>query len=88
MKRFAQALIVWSLIWFALLVVAFLMSDGEPICEGPLILSVDDSFPPQCDSPSAALPTVGLFLYAIGFFPSMVLAAVLKARDDRRAIGS
>jgi hypothetical protein len=88
MKRFAQALIVWSLIWLVLLVVAYLASDGEPICEGPLILSVDDSFPPQCDAPSAALPTVGLFLYAIGFFPAMLLAAVLQARDDRRTIGS
>ncbi len=88
MKRFAQALVVWSLIWLVLLVVAYLTSDGEPICEGPLILSVDDSFPPQCEAPSAALPTVGLFLYAIGFFPAMVLAAVLQARDDRRTIGS
>ncbi|WP_420452915.1 hypothetical protein [Ilumatobacter sp.] len=81
-------MIVWSLIWLVLLVVAYLMSEGEPICEGPLILSVDDSSPPQCDAPSAALPTVGLFLYAIGSFPAMVLAAVLRARDDRRAIGS
>jgi len=87
MKRFTHALIVWSLIWLVLLVVAYLASEGEPICEGPLILSVADSFPPQCDAPSAALPTVGLILYAIGFFPAMLMAAVLKARDDRRAIG-
>lgn len=88
MKRFAHALVVWSLIWLVLLAVAYLSSEGEPVCEGPLILSVDDSFPPQCEAPSAALPTVGLLLYAIGFIPAMFLAAVLKARDDRRAIGS
>ena len=63
-------------------------SEGEPVCDGPLILAVNDSSPPQCDAPSAALPTVGLILYAIGFFPSMLLTAVLQARDSRKAIGT
>ncbi|WP_395153084.1 hypothetical protein [Ilumatobacter sp.] len=85
MKRFIQAWVVWSLIWLVLLAVAYLLSHGEPVCEGPLILATDDSFPPQCDDPSAALPTVGLLLYAIGFFPSMLLAGILQARDSRRA---
>lgn len=26
---------------------------GEPICEGPLIVDVDDSDPPQCDKPTS-----------------------------------
>ena len=53
--------------------------------EPPLILSVDESFPPQCDDPTAALPLVGGVLYLIGFVPTMLLAAFLHGRD--RAIG-
>lgn len=88
MKRFAQAWIAWTLIWLVLLVIAYLVSEGEPVCEGPLILAVNDSFPPQCDAPSAALPTVGLALYAVGFFPSMLVAAAIQAQDSRRTIGA
>jgi hypothetical protein len=86
MKRFVQVGVVWSVLWAALLLFAYLASHGEPACTGPLILEVNESFPPQCDDPIAALPVLGLVLYAIGFFPSMMLAAVLQARDARRPL--
>jgi hypothetical protein len=84
MKRFVQVGVVWSVVWAALLLLAYLASHGEPVCSGPLILEVNESDPLQCDDPVVALPVVGLLLYAIGFFPSVMLAAVLQARDARR----
>lgn len=88
MKRFVQVGVVWSVVWAAVLLLAHLASHGEPVCTGPLILEVNESYPPQCDDPIAAVPIVGLVLYAIGFFPSMMLGAVLHARGARRPLSS
>jgi hypothetical protein len=88
MKRFVQLGVLWSVAWAALLLLAYVASHGEPVCTGPLILEVSESYPLQCDDPIAALPVVGLVLYGIGFIPSMVLAAVLQARDARRPLAS
>lgn len=84
MRRFVQAWVIWSLVWVVLLAVAYFMSEGEPVCKGPLILSVDDSDPPQCPDPSAALLTVGFVLYLVGIVPSMAIAAVVGALESRR----
>lgn len=50
--------------WTALLLgvagLGLLTSDGEPVCEGPFITSVDDSLPPQCPSPVEFLPTIAM----------------------------
>lgn len=86
MKRFVQVGVVWSVVWAVLLLLAYFASHGEPDCTGPLILEVNESYPPQCDDPKAALFVIGPVLYAIGFFPSMMLAAVLQARDARRPL--
>ena len=64
-----------------MLVLAFFVSEGEPVCEGPLILDVDDSDPPQCDGPIAGLPSVGLALYAVGFTITTGLAVVWRGVD-------
>lgn len=72
----------WTSAWGVLLVVLLLLSHGEPVCEGPLILAVDESFPPQCDDPTAALPSIGGVLYLIGFVPTMALAALRHRREQ------
>lgn len=48
----------WTVLIVAVAVLGLLMSEGEPVCEGPFILRVDDSSPPQCPSPVEFLPTV------------------------------
>lgn len=83
MRRFVTAWIWWTSAWGVLLIVALLLSHGEPVCDGPLILAVDESFPPQCDDPVAALPLVGSVLYAIGFVPTTFLVALLRRRGGR-----
>ena len=40
---------VWAVVFGVLTAALFLMTNGEPVCEGPLIVDVDDSSPPQCD---------------------------------------
>ena len=37
----------WTVLIVAVAVLGLLMSEGEPVCEGPFIFSVDDSLPPQ-----------------------------------------
>jgi hypothetical protein len=85
MRRFLVAGMWWTSAWGVLLIVALLLSHGEPVCEGPLILSVDESFPPQCDDPTAALPLVGAAVYLLGFVPTMVGTAIAGARHRSSA---
>ncbi len=66
------------------MIVAWFLSSGEPICEGPLILAGDDSSPPQCDSPVHGLGQVGLTLFVAGLIPLTIGAAgVLTWRKIR-----
>jgi hypothetical protein len=57
-NRFVLPWIAWSPLRELLLVLAYLISEGAHSCEGPPILSVNDSDPFQCDDPTAALPSV------------------------------
>ena len=41
---------VWAVVFGFATAALFLMTDGEPVCEGPLIVDVDDSSPPQCNT--------------------------------------
>ena len=41
---------VWAVVFGVLTAALFLMTNGEPVCEGPLIVDVDDSSPPQCNT--------------------------------------
>jgi hypothetical protein len=80
-------LIGWTATWAALVLVLVLVSDGEPICEGPLILGADDSDPPQCDGPLTGLATVGPILFVIGLviFSGLALVIELLVRRSRRS---
>ena len=41
--------VVWLAICAAATIVLVVATDGEPVCEGPLIYNWDDSDPPQCN---------------------------------------
>ncbi|MEO0491816.1 MAG: hypothetical protein AAF081_00220 [Actinomycetota bacterium] len=43
--------VVWLVVFVVVTAALFLTTDGEPICEGPLIVDVDSSDPPQCNTP-------------------------------------
>ena len=81
MKLFVRAIAVWIPVWVLLLTSAFFLSEGEPVCSGPLILAVRDSMPPGCDSPAHGLPLVGAWLFIVGLIPiSIGTGAVLLWR--------
>lgn len=87
-RHFAKAWLAWAVVWVLLLGALFISSEGEPVCEGPLILDVADSYPPDCDDPIAGLPTVGSMLYIAGFTVTTALAAIwipFRARRPRHA---
>ncbi len=82
-----QLLQVWIVVCILLVLVALATSTGEPVCEGPLILGVDDSDPPQCDDPISALPTAfpviaGFGLILSGLFTALGILA-LRALTGR-----
>ena len=41
---------VWAVVFGVVTAALFLTTDGEPVCEGPLIIDIDDSSPPQCNT--------------------------------------
>lgn len=55
-SRVVKAVSLWTAVAFVAFAFAWFASEGEPVCEGPLILSGGDSFPPDCDGPAAAIP--------------------------------
>ena len=84
MRHFARAWLAWTVVWVLLLGALLISSEGEPVCEGPLILEVADSYPPDCDDPIAGLPTVGSMLYIAGFTVTTALAATWILFGARR----
>lgn len=44
-------LIVWTAAFLISVIVAYVTSEGEPVCRGPLITEVLTSYPPQCPDP-------------------------------------
>lgn len=77
MLRGRRAEVVWTALLLAIAVAGLLTSDGEPVCEGPFITQVDDSFPPQCPSPVEFLPVLGT-AWLVG------LCVILAARGLKR----
>ena len=69
--RFARVWVVVLIVATAALVFA---SEGEPVCEGPLIYDVDDSDPPQCNTLTEGL-TRQVWVLVLG---SLLLAAVVR----------
>lgn len=41
---------IWFVVCLVAIVVLVITTEGEPVCEGPLIYDWDDSNPPQCNS--------------------------------------
>jgi hypothetical protein len=87
MNWLRRLLQVWIVVCILLVVVALVTSTGEPVCEGPLILGVDDSDPPQCDDPISALPTAfpviaGFGLVLSGLFTALGSLAVRAAKKQ------
>lgn len=69
-----------------LVILAFITSEGEPVCEGPLILGVDDSDPPQCSGPIEGLPSLMPLIVAVGAALALaVIAASGTVQRLRRA---
>lgn len=68
---------IWTASWIVFSLALYVMSSGEPVCDGPLITQVNDSFPPECPPPAAALPIL-FFAYLVG------LTAILAVRAVRR----
>lgn len=78
MLRVRRIEAAWTALLVAIAVLGLLTSEGEPVCEGPFILRVDDSLPPQCPSPVEFLPTVAI-AWVVG------LGVILAIRGLKRA---
>lgn len=79
MLRARRIEIGWTVLFLVIAVLGLLTSEGEPVCEGPFILRVDDSSPPQCPSPVEFLPTVGI-AWAVGLL--VILGIRVLARSS------
>jgi hypothetical protein len=75
---------VWLVVCAVLVVTGLAVSRGEPVCEGPLILDVDDSDPPQCDDPISSLPTAAPLILGIGLLVSGPVTAAWTLASRRR----
>ena len=70
----------WTVLVLAVIVVGLATSEGEPVCEGPFIAEVDDSFPPQCGSPLDFVPVV-----AIGWVAVLIAIVAVRWLTDLAA---
>ena len=80
--------VLWLAICALVTVVLVLTSDGEPVCDGPLVYDTDDSDPPQCNSLLDGLRRM-MPVIAVGAFGLTWLAAAgewLLGRVQRRGI--
>ena len=73
----------WTVLIVAVAVLGLLMSEGEPVCEGPFIFQVDDSLPPQCPSPVEFLPTVAI-AWVVGLGVIFGIRALVTSSSRRR----
>jgi hypothetical protein len=73
----------WTALIVAVAVLGVSMSEGEPVCEGPFILRVDDSSPPQCPSPVEFLPTVAI-AWVAGLGVLLGIWALVTSSSRRR----
>ena len=86
MRHLKIGLAAWTVVWIPLMLAALLVSDGEPICEGPLTLGMDDSDPPQCDDPIVGLMTVAPRVFVASGLVVVAVVAVLGI-DRRFGVG-
>jgi len=84
MRALKIGLATWVVVWAVLMLLALLLSTGEPVCEGPLILGVDDSLPPGCESPTAGLLTVAPRVLLAGAIIVGVVVGIHRLLRRRR----
>ena len=79
---------VWIVVFTAAVAGLFLTSDGEPVCEGPLVVDVDTSDPPQCNTLiegfEQQLPGLVLGTLVIAAIARVVIVLVAIARNGGR----
>jgi len=87
-RRFGQWMTAAFVVWALMLAFAWFASESEPVCEGPLILGVNDSMPPECDELVVGLLEVGPVLLGLllvfgllGFLATTGLARRRKRHD-------
>jgi hypothetical protein len=68
----------WTVLVLAVAVLGLATSEGEPVCDGPFILQVDDSSPPQCPSPVELLPTLAI-AWAVGLLVIVGVRALARS---------
>lgn len=76
--------VLWVAICTATAAVLLVMSEGEPVCGGPLILETDDSDPPQCDAPieglASRMPFVAFGAAALTWMVAATTEGVRRVR--------
>lgn len=82
MLRIRRIEVAWTALVVAIAVLGLGTSEGEPVCEGPFILRVDDSLPPQCPSPTEVVPAVVL-VWALGLGAILLVRALGRGRSAR-----
>lgn len=91
-RQSVRIVVLWMLVVIAASAVLLSVSEGEPVCEGPLILDVDDSDPPQCDDPvdgllanAGPLAVAGLLVACLVETGFVVGRMIRRRRAHRRA---
>lgn len=77
-------LIGWTALWALLIVLGLAMSEGTPVCKGPLILGVNESDPPSCEGPVAGLVTLAPVTYLLGAAFVVLVVGVVHAGGKLR----
>ncbi len=89
MRRLVIILGAWSFFCLALFAVGLVMSEGEPMCEGPLILGAGDSEPPSCEDPIDAWPTAVQYwaISMVGLGLGVAVVGVRRRADTAAPTG-
>jgi hypothetical protein len=82
-RRGRRIEIAWTVLVLAVAVLGLVTSDGEPVCDGPFILQVDDSSPPGCPSPVKLLPTLAI-VWAVGLLVIVGTRALARSLELSR----
>ncbi|MEM8708912.1 MAG: hypothetical protein AAGE98_20790, partial [Actinomycetota bacterium] len=78
---------VWAVVFGGASALLFVLSDGEPACEGPLIFDIDDSLPLQCNTLTEGyeryLPALLLGTLIIAAIARVVIVLIGRGRRRR-----
>lgn len=77
-------LIGWTALWALLMAFGLAMSEGTPVCKGPLILGVNESDPPSCDGPAAGPVSLAPVTYLLGAALVVLVVGVVHAGSKAR----